>query len=397
MTRIGIDGSCWANRRGFGRFTRCLVSEMARRPGSNRLVLVIDEQSLDGAELPPGLEVVAVPVRRQPSRAASADGSRGVLDVLRMSRGARRAGCDVFFFPATYSYYPVLGPPVVVTVHDAIAETFPRLVVPGRRARLLWDLKRRAALLNAKVVVTVSDAAGDDIAVRLGVRPERIRVIREAPAAVFGPLPDEEIGRRLAPLGIGLGERYVLYVGGISPHKNIESLVRAFEEVSAAHPDVRLVLAGELDDDPFLSSVASVSSVISASPARNRILLPGYVPDDQLVALYCGAVATALPSLGEGFGLTAAESAACGTPVVASRIPPLVELLGDAAVYAAPDHPSELARELSGLLDRPHRRDELGRASLRRAEGWSWAGAADAVIGILEEAAAGRSAMSGRR
>ena len=385
--RIGIDGSCWANRRGFGRFTRGLISEMVERDHRNAYVMLVDSVSrADPAmpSVPDGLPIEEVTLEAAPAAAAGATTSRSMRDLLRMSRGARRLRCDVFFFPASYSYFPVVSAPVVVTVHDAIAERLPELTVPTFADRLRWRLKQRAALMEARAVLTVSDASRSAITEALRVRPERLHVIREAPDPIFRHQPSEARAGLLRRFGLSGTDRYVLYVGGISPHKNLGVLVDAFELVAAEDPCVRLLLVGDADDDPFLSAATSIRAAIERSPARERIQLTGRVSDEELVALYSGAVATALPSLGEGFGLTAAESAACGTPVVASRDPALVELLGDAGLYADARRPPELAAHFAALLADPAARTAASIAVSRRASDWSWAAAADATIALLE-------------
>jgi glycosyltransferase involved in cell wall biosynthesis len=388
--RIGIDGSCWTNRRGFGRFTRCLVTEMVRRDDRNSYVLLMDRPSLRDATVPPGVEVVEVGVGAAPARAASANGHRSVADIARMSAAARRIRAKVFFFPASYSYFPVFGSPIVVTMHDAIAERLPDLVFSSRRARMLWTAKQRAAARQARALVTVSEASRDALVSSLGITRDRIRVVREAPDETFRPVGPAERDGVLARHGIAPADRVILYVGGISPHKNLTTLVRAFELLADGRDDARLVLVGDLSDDPFLSAADTIRGRVDASPTRSRITLTGYVPDADLAALYSGAVATALPSLGEGFGLTAAESAACGTPVVASDDPALRELLGDAGLYADPRDPGAFAARLTELLDDPARRAEARAAVSRRAASWSWAQAADDVVDLLEQVGARR-------
>jgi glycosyltransferase involved in cell wall biosynthesis len=381
--RIGIDASCWSNRRGFGRFTRCLVTEMVRRYPEEDFVLLIDRPSLDNLDLPEGAQVVPVDVDVAPSAAASANGRRSIRDIARMTSAARRLGCGVMFFPATYTYFPVPGTPTVVTVHDAIAEQLPDLILPSLRDRLAWRAKQWLALRNARLVFTVSEASRRAVTEVLGVPPERIRVIHEAPAERFRPLPQPTVREWVGRLGLGDGRPYLLYVGGISPHKNLRVLVEAFELVAAEHPELHLVLVGDTEADPFLSSINDVRARVARSPVRDRVTFTGYVSDEELVALYCGAVASVLPSLGEGFGLPAAESAACGTPVVASEDPALMELLEEDGLYA-PAHDAEgFARLFDRLLMEIGLRSDLSARLLRRAAGWSWAPAADTVVEAL--------------
>jgi glycosyltransferase involved in cell wall biosynthesis len=383
--RIAIDGSCWSNRRGFGRFTRCLVSEMRRRDHRNDYVLVIDEQSVSRSRFPDGIEIATVRLGEPPSEAARADGHRTLRDMWRMSRGTRATRSDVVFFPASYSYFPVPGSPVVVTMHDATGELLPDLIVPDRLSRWRWKAKQFAATRQARRIITVSEASRRTVIEALGVPAERLQVIREAPDPAFRPVSPGEREPLLQRFGIGPRDRYLLYVGGISPHKNLETLVTAFGLLGPEFGDVRLLLVGELENDPFLSAVDSVRQAIAASPRSERIALTGYVSDAELAALYSGAVATALLSLGEGFGLTAAESAACGTPVVCTPDPALVELLGDAGRYVAADDPARIGRSFRQLLSDPASRDRAASRCLALARGWSWSAAADRTVEVLEE------------
>lgn len=389
--RIAVDGSCWANRRGFGRYTRCLVGEMVQRDAANDYVIVLDSASAADPSLPAlpeGAELSVVRVGAAPAQDAAAAGSRRLIDVARMTAGLRRARADVAFFPASYSYFPVVGPPVVVTVHDAIAERLPHLTLAGRADRVRWRIKQRLALRQSRAVITVSEASARAIRETLGVPGDRVHVIGEAAAPVFRALPADEIRARLAPFGVEPGS-YFLYVGGISPHKNLTALVDAFGAVGVGAGQPRLLLTGDLDGDVFLSAVPTVRAAVDRSPASDRITFTGYVPDDDLAALYGGAIASVLPSLGEGFGLTAAESAACGTPVIASRDPALVELLGEAGVYADAEDRSALTTQLARLATDGDYRDERAAAVARQAAGWSWARAADATVAVLEQAARG--------
>ena len=352
-------------------------------------MILIDEPSAAKVEVPGRAEIRKVAVHEAPTDAASASGHRRLSDVLRMTRAAQSCRCDAFFFPSTYTWFPVPGTRTVVTVHDAIAESQPNAIFSHRRSRTLWTLKQRAALRSARQVLTVSEAARDDVERVLRVPPHRLTVINEAPDQRFHPTMPEDRAVALAKYALGEADPYLLYVGGISPHKNLEVLVEAFGMIAAHHPTAKLVIAGDTADDPFLSSTGQILSAVATSPARERIVLTGFVPDADLVALYGGAVALVQPSRGEGFGLTAAEAAACGTPVVASAIPALEELLGDAALYADPRRPEQFAAALDKLLLDRIVRERLALLGSARAAQWSWAAAADTTIAVLEAVARG--------
>ena len=142
--RIGIDGGCLANRRGFGRFAREVLAALARMETGHEFVVFVDRPSLATAPVPRGFETVSVPVKRAPSRAASAEGRRSVGDMLAFSRAMARSGCDLVYFPASYSFVPVWGVRrVVVTLHDTLAIAHPELVFPGGKgSRLAWKAMR---------------------------------------------------------------------------------------------------------------------------------------------------------------------------------------------------------------------------------------------------------------
>src|SRR5215831_14960686 len=120
--RIGIDGCCWSNRRGFGRFTRELVSSLVALDGPEYVIFVDQETARDN-QLPSQASIVTAPTRVAPTRAASANGRRSFGDLWTLTRSVLNQKIDVFFFPAVYSFYPILGSvKVVVTIHDLIAD-----------------------------------------------------------------------------------------------------------------------------------------------------------------------------------------------------------------------------------------------------------------------------------
>ncbi len=133
--RIGIDGGCLANRRGFGRFARQTLAALAVADHPHELVVLLDRPSAETVVVPEGCQTWLVDVAEAPSRAASSTGRRSLSDLFAMGRAAARARLDLLYFPATYSFFPVWNVPrVVVTMHDTLALRTPgsRLPEPGR-------------------------------------------------------------------------------------------------------------------------------------------------------------------------------------------------------------------------------------------------------------------------
>src|SRR3954451_9895720 len=356
--RIGIDGSCLANRRGFGRFARETLSALARTTDGHDYVVFVDRPSEAAARghVPSGFARVVVDVGEAPSRAASATGRRRVRDMLAMGRAVARAGVDLVFFPASYSFFPVWNVKhVVVTLHDTLAMAHPELVFPTWQGRVSWAIKEHAAVRWADRIMTVSEAARRDLLAWFRLPAGRVGVMTEGPDAVFSPRPrGPESDAALARHGIEPDVPFLLYVGGLSPHKNLPRLIEAFARVDA--PGLKLVLVGDLGD-VFHTHVPLLRETVARLGLGDRVRFPGFVPDDDLVFLYNRAYALAQPSLMEGFGLPPVEAMACGTPVLSSSAGSLPEVVGDAGVFFDPLDVGGMA----GVL-----RDVLGDVGLRQ-------------------------------
>lgn len=381
--RIGIDGSCLANRRGFGRFARQALAALAEAPSEHEFVVFIDGPSSPGVRVPERFERVVVAVDEAPTRAASAAGRRRVRDLLAMGRAVARSGIDLVYFPATYSFFPVWNVKrVVVTMHDALALAHPELVFPTWQGRVSWSLKEHAAARWADAILTVSESARRDLIAWFRLPEDKVRVVTEGPDAAFGPRDDgPESGAVLARYGIAPGSRFVLYVGGLSPHKNLPRLIEAFAR--GAPDDVALVLVGDLDD-VFHTHVPELRATVARCGLGGRVVFTGFAPDPDLVFLYNRAYVLVQPSLMEGFGLPPVEAMACGTPVLSSRAGALPEVVGDAGLFFDPTDVAQIAHALHRLLGDPAERDRLARRALRRAGRFTWAASARAMLACFD-------------
>ncbi len=246
---IGVDGTCWSNERGYGRFAREIVAAMVRLAPDDEFVCFVDEASARRFTIAePNLRAVIVAASTPAATAASAAGYRSPFDMLAMTRAVARTHLDVFFSPSVYTYFPL--PPrlrALVTIHDAIAERFPALTLPSLRSRVFWGLKMKLALHQATRVLTVSDYAASDVARVHGVDPGLIDVAAEAAAPAFRPRGHAEIDVESRKAGVPTGAKWFIYVGGFNPHKNVPDIIRAHARVTAAcksdPPHLILVIA----------------------------------------------------------------------------------------------------------------------------------------------------------
>jgi glycosyltransferase involved in cell wall biosynthesis len=386
--RIGVDATSWDNRRGFGRFTRNAVVRLVALDPETTYVLLLDEATAGATDLPAGAEQLVVSLGRPASEAASAESNRGLFDLVRLARAARGARLEAFLFPSMLTYFPVPRVPTVVGVHDTIADDHPDLTFPSRRGRALWSLKQRVAMKTATQLFTVSAASRSAVAHRTGIAPDRLPIVPEAPDPVFFPRPAEEVARELGRLGLDRSRGFILYAGGISPHKNIETLLEAYARVIAGRePAPPLVLVGDLERETYLSAATLIRRRIDELGIVSNVILPGFVSDETLACLYTASTAVALPSLAEGFGLPAVEAAACGAPVLLSDLPAHRESLGDGGLYFAARESAALADSLALMMDAPEERAALAARGSVAVADLTWDAAAKQLRELLHEAA----------
>jgi glycosyltransferase involved in cell wall biosynthesis len=386
--RIGIDACTWANRRGYGRFTRQLVMSMVAEHPQHTFVLVVDRHTASESKFPEGAQIEIVQTQKQPTQAASADGCRSPADLWKLSRTVSRLCFDAFFFPTRYSFYPLFcETPTVVAFHDATGERHPKLIFPGWRSRLFWYLKTRWALHRADQLVTVSEDARAQLAAVFHLSESAIEVITEGPDPCFRPIDAKPLaapvfGKYSIPAGLPL----ILYVGGISPHKNLQGLLHALSRVERLPWHV--VLVGDYAKDSFWGCHAEVVELAHTLGLSHRVTFTGYVPDEELLVLYNLATMLVLPSMSEGFGLPVVEAMACGLPVAVSNRNSLPEIVGNGGLLFDPLAHEQMAHAIARLLSDERLREDVRAKGLVRAKRFSWKTASRKLVRIIEEAAA---------
>ncbi|SPE35416.1 Glycosyl transferase, group 1 [Candidatus Sulfopaludibacter sp. SbA3] len=278
--------------------------------------------------------------------------------------------------------------PYVVTIHDLANLLFED--ESGLRMRLR-RFRFRRGLVRAARVIAVSEATKRDVENILGVPPQRIRRVYNAPDPEFARASGPEAAEKLRIL-----ERYqisypfLLYAGNIRRHKNVPRLVEAFavvREQLAGHPiyrDLRLVIIGDT-----ISLYPEVRQAVIKSKMEHQVRFLGFVPFDTLRCFFESAAAFVFPSRYEGFGLPPLEAMACGTPVVTSNISSLPEVVGDAAVLVKPENVFDIARGIREVLLDENLRAELVRRGREQAARFSWERTARQVLEIYAEAAEG--------
>jgi glycosyltransferase involved in cell wall biosynthesis len=268
-----------------------------------------------------------------------------------------------------------------------IPKLHPQQVFPNKKLKFFWTLKEYVAVRQANLILTVSENSKQEITKFYNFPASRVRTISEGTQEVFKILDkDRWFAKVLQNYQIYPSDRYIIYVGGISPHKNLKTLVEAHFELikDSLFSDVKLVLVGDYTNDSFYSNYSTLQELVEKLNLKEKVIFTGYVEDRDLAFLYNASLLLVFPSLQEGFGLPAVEAMACGTPVAASNLGSLPEIVGDAGLLFDPLDKDDLLGVLKKILSDYDLRENMRRKGLERVRQFSWEKAAQNLLSIFE-------------
>lgn len=260
----------------------------------------------------------------------------------------------------------------VMLIHDLIPKIFSEYVGNFRK-RLYWRLTERG-IRGADALLSVSERTKEDLVDMLAIPEERILIAPPGISTVFEKdLPRSEAVRVLAKYGLVSGG-YVYHGGGLEVRKNAEMLLAAYAALREKHPDIPpLVISGTVfpESNPLATPV---ERIVRRLGIDDRVKLLGFVPEEDLPALYHGAKLFAYPSRYEGFGLPVVEAMSQGTPVISSDASSLPETAGDAALLVDPDDRDALLAAMERLVSDEALRRDLSEKGRRQASNFSYDG-----------------------
>lgn len=271
---------------------------------------------------------------------------------------------------------PLRGVPTVLTVHDLIFKLFPEH--HKSLNHIFLNNAMPVFVRRADAIITISEASKRDLMEHYSVPAEKITVIYEAAAPNFSAPTSADIQRVRAHYQ--LPEQFLLVVGTIEPRKNYSRLLEALMRLREQYHDLKLVVVGSkgwLFEDFFRR--------IEELKAREHVIFPGYVPDDDLPAVYGAATLAVMASIYEGFGLPVLEAMACGTPVVSSNTASLPELGGDVARYFNPLDVDEMTATIDEVLGNESLRQRMAQRSPAHAAQFSWDRAARETLAVYNQ------------
>lgn len=278
-------------------------------------------------------------------------------------------------YHATEHLLPYLPRPTVLTVHDLIFERIPKHHTLRNRLFLRLAMPRFVQAANA--VIAVSWQTKRDLMQLYNAPADKIHVIYEGIDTGFQPAAPEEIARVKALYSPN--RPYLLMVGTLEPRKNHATAIRALARLKQLGFPHQLLVVGGLG-----WMFEPVHKVLDELNMNDDVHFTGYVPNEDLTALYSGADAVLLPSLYEGFGFTVLEAMACGAPVICSNVSSLPEVAGDAALLTPPEDDEALAAAVQQLLEEPGLAESLRQKGAERAALFRWELCAQETVGVYQ-------------
>jgi len=345
-------------------YLRSLLQALAELDGENEYLIWTNRET--GESLPPAgarnfkVLVSSVRARNRPARI--------LWEQTGLPLAAAAQKLDVLFNPGFTA--PVFcACPQVTVFHDLQHKRHPEYFrwfdLPFWRALLFSSVHR------SKLLLAVSEATREDLHRFYSIPREKVRVVPHGVDAEFFRLRAEPAA-----------SPYLLAVSTLHPHKNLDGLLTAFREFSRRHPEYRLVVAGLKG-----FHTVALEELRDALGLTDAVTFTGWIPREELYALFAGARAFVYPSRFEGFGMPILEALAAGLPTACANVEPMAGIAGGAALLFDPDDAQALATCLETLCCDDAERERLRVAGPKQAAEFSWRAAAKATLAVLKEAA----------
>lgn len=369
---IAIDARFYGlEHAGLGRYTTNLVHELANVDTENEYTLFVWEKYKD-LSLGANFRTFIVDAPHHTIR-----------EQVLLAKAIRGGNYDLVHFP--HFIVPILnfGTPFVTTVHDLIkhkhsnreATTLPLPIFYAKYLAYKFDVWW--AVHRSKRILVPTHSVKEDIASYFGLDPAKLVVTYEGFDNTIASKLDDTADHHEVLKKYGITAPYIIYVGNSYPYKNIKTLIRALDFL----PDsFTLVLVGSRS--VFLERTAKLAEELGK---KDRVIITGYVPDEELGILYQQAVAYTSASLEEGFGITPLEAMGVGCPAVISDIPVFKEVCGEAAIYFDPHAPQGLASRVLELYNSELRRHEIIQKGYEQGKRYSWRKMAEETLVVYKE------------
>jgi glycosyltransferase involved in cell wall biosynthesis len=384
IKRIGIDARFYGPvGKGLGRYTQEIVDNIIKLDEVNEYVIFLTQANFDQF-ICDGERVTKVLAKVR---------WYTLKEQLVMPWLLTKARLDLVHFPHFNVPFLYFGK-FVVTIHDLILIKYPTVRATTLSPWLYW-LKNWAyrgiiwlAVHRACEIITVSKFTKQDILKHFSIPSDRVKVIYEGVANLAkdrDSLFAKKSHDKEALLRYNISKPFLLYVGNVYPHKNLERLLKVFGKIRNKQPDLRLVLVGKGDYFYEQLKIKATKMSLWQTGPNSPIVFSGYVADDDLEILFKEAIAYVFPSLYEGFGLPPLEAMAKGCAVVSSDRSCLPEILGEAALYFNPEDEADMETKINKIINDDSLRNKLIIKGYEQAKIYSWWECARATNAIYKK------------
>jgi len=368
--RIGIDCRIWGVRHGgIGRYTQELVQNLQELDKKNDYVLFCR-----------ATDFVNIPSRRNFRKVLADIKHYTFAEQLKLPGILARENLDLLHTP--HFNVPVLYKgKFVTTIHDLTWHEIKGLGVTTLSAPAYYfkyiayrSVVKKTVSRAVKIIVP-SNTIKKDLIRRFSLQPEKVVVTYEGATFTKGENLKFKISNLKLLHKYNIQKPYILYVGSLYPHKNVEIVARALKTLAQPSPLLVIVSARNVFMKRFETYLKEIK-------ADNLVQMVGYIPDKDLATLYKASQGYIFPSLSEGFGLPGLEAMAYGTPVIASDIPVLKEIYGEAAVYFNPRSEIDIAAKIRQIISGESLPKLLIRKGRERVKKFSWEKMAKETLAI---------------
>jgi hypothetical protein len=363
--KIGIDAREFQSGRmtGIGRYLWHFLQYAASSKGPHEYVLFCNQKTDVSFDLPKLKNVIIT------------ENITPIWDQVLLPLNIAKEKIDVFLTP--YIKAPFFLPSnMILIINDLIPLLFPEEF--GLFKRLYFRFMSGRSARRAKRIITISENSKDDIVKFFRLLADKIMVVHLGVEERFRS-PDirkEEIRRKYA-----LPQKFILYVGNLSPHKNVQGLIKSYAALPSDMREKYKLVMGVSKSDKYFSHIGKV---IREMELIQDVVFTGFIEEKDLPAVYNMGSLFAFPSFYEGFGLPPLEAMACGCPVVSSNTSSMPEVLGDAALFFNPYHVEEMSLAIKQMLEDDNLRNKFRQKGLERAKFFTFEKMANRILDIFE-------------
>jgi glycosyltransferase involved in cell wall biosynthesis len=370
--RIGIDCRMFSSKyTGIGRYTYELVHHLVELDKENEYFLFFNE---------PEYEFFTPPSDRVKKILVNAP-HYSIAEQIKFLKFIKKEKLDLMHF--THFNAPILySGPSVVTIHDLTLHFFPGKKMSSPLYRLGYYLTIKSIVNKSKKIITVSNHTKKNLEDVLHIKPSKIEVIYEGINPKFHSVKGTELAVRTLQ-NFEITKPYLIYTGVWRDHKNIKGLIRAFHQILIEHSnDLSLVITGKADP----AYAPEIYKLCADLGIKKKVIFPGLVNEDELIALISEAAVYVFPSFHEGFGLPPLEAMQCETPVAASNQSSIPEIVGsDNVLFFDPYDVGDMASKINQVLTNGHMRTRLIQNGIKHVKNFSWEKMAKKTLQVYDE------------